>query len=180
MKMQSSGISLKIVVEQNGMMASESYLSFESAGVLTSYLEDSESNREVFELLSDHPASEVRSSVAQKDNLTEKCLGILSKDGSINVRRNLSRSSAFKRWANDQVLLEFIRCDPECAVNIASSIEDFLTADQTIIGKALCDHTDPSVRYSLAGNYNAPKKLLKQLSSDQDPKVSGEAKRRLA
>jgi hypothetical protein len=39
--------------------------------------------------------------------------------------------------------------------------------------------SDPSISYALAGNYNTPKKLLKELLGHPDPYVSSEAKRRL-
>jgi hypothetical protein len=39
--------------------------------------------------------------------------------------------------------------------------------------------SDPSVSYALAGNYNSPKKILKELAGHSDPYVSSEAKRRL-
>jgi len=51
--------------------------------------------------------------------------------------------------------------------------------DSSDICRMLMATDDPSISYTLADNYNTPKKILKELVKHNDSHVANEAKRRL-
>jgi len=103
----------------------------------------------------------------------------LINDTSISVLRSLSRSAAFKEYASHDVVEKLVKFDFEIAQNVARDFEAYQQADSAKLCDALLALSDPSISYSLAGNSNTPKKLLRELQNHKDPYVAGEARRRL-
>lgn len=154
-------------------------LSYEEMMSVISSCPDSPSNQALFEFAASHPSSTVREYVASKDNLSSKAVEILSTDKSINVLRSLVRSSSFKKFASDKLLIDLIHSDFEIARNIADYYEQFEMADPAKLMAALLESADPAVLTSLAGNYSTPKKLIKELANNPDPYVANIARDRL-
>jgi hypothetical protein len=154
-------------------------LSYEEMTAVISSCPDSPFNQTLYEFAASHPSSTVREYVASKDNLSNKAVEILSADKSINVLRTLVRSSSFKKFASDKLLIDLINLDFEIARNIADYHEQFEMADSAKLIVALLEATDPAILTSLAGNYSTPKKAIKELANNSDPYVANTAKNRL-
>ena len=175
-------LTYKVVVtddDDGNKVIAESSISFEAMSSIVSNLQDLPDYNELFITAGMHPAPQVREAVAWKDKISEEVFKILASDTSILVLRALSRSEAFKKYADEMLVLKLIHLDGECAQNIASNIEAIEQVETDEIINLLIKSRDPSVRLSLAGNYSLPKRILKMLVNDKDLSVSQEAKRRL-
>ena len=175
----SSKFEYKLVVTENGKEVLSTVLSYDAVSSIVSNAGDSKDNFDLFTLAASHPASAVRENVAYKDNIPESVVKQLSADKSISVLRNLVRSKKYKEHASLDELEKLFSLDTEIARSIASDIESFSEADTNKLYTIAASHSDPSVVASLAGNYSAPKKILKSLLTHADPYVVSEAKRRL-
>lgn len=154
-------------------------LSYEGMISLISSCPDSEPYQALFDFAAAHPSSLVREYVAGKDHLSKKAVELLSGDKSINVLRALVRSSAFKKYAGDKLLIDLISLDSEIARSIADYYEQFEMADSSKITAALLQSTEPAVITNLVGNYSTPKKIIKELVNYPDSFVASAAKDRL-
>lgn len=169
----------KIVIEDNGKQVYAQTLSYETMSSIVSNYEDDARSNDFFSLAAKHPASTVRENVACKDKISEEIVTELINDTSISVLRNLVRSDAFKEHASHDVVEKLVKFDHEIAQNVAGDIESYQQVNATKLLAVLVALPDPSISYSLAGNYNAPKKVLKELLNHSDPYVASEARRRL-
>lgn len=175
-------LTYKIVVtddDDGNKIIAESSIPFEAMSSFLSNFQDLPEYNELFLAAAMHPAPSVRDVVAWKDKISEEVFRILASDASILVLRALSRSEAFKKYADEMLVRKLIELDSECAQNIASNIESIELVETDEIINLLIKSRDPSVRLSLAGNYSLPKRILKMLVNDKDLSVSQEAKRRL-
>jgi hypothetical protein len=175
----SDKLEFKLVIEESGKQVYSHTLSYDSVASIVSNYEDNSRNNDFFALAAKHPASTVRENVAYKDKISEEIVNHLINDTSISVLRNLIRSEAFKEHASHDVVEKLVKFDIEIAQNVAGDFEAYQQANSTKLCAALMALSDPSISYSLAGNYNAPKKLLKELQNHKDPYVASEARRRL-
>lgn len=175
----SSKLQFKLVIEEDGKQVYLKPLSYEIVANITSSYDDSIDNSDYFALAAKHPASSVRENVAYKDKMSKETLNQLINDSSVAVLRNLVRTEAFKEHAADDVIEKLVMFDLEIAQNIAGDFDSYQNANPTKLCATLMGLSDPSVSYALAGNYNSPKKILKELAGHSDPYVSSEAKRRL-
>ncbi len=175
----SDTLEFKIVIEENGKSVYSNKLSYENVAIIVSNYEDNAKNNDFFALAAKHPATSVRENVAYKDKISEEIVNHLINDSSISVLRNLIRSEAFKEHASHEVVEKLVNFDIEIAQNVAGDFEAYQQANSTKLCTVLMALSDPSIAYSLAGNYNAPKKLLKELLNHNDPYVASEARRRL-
>jgi hypothetical protein len=171
--------SFKLGIYDGDIEVHQGALSYEEVTAVISSCPDTPSNQALFEFAASHPSSTVREYVASKDNLSSKAVEILSADKSINVLRSLVRSSSFKKYATDKLLINLIQLDFEIARNIADCHEQFEMADSAKLIAALLEATDPAILNSLAGNYSTPKKSIKELANHSDPYVANTAKDRL-
>lgn len=128
----------------------------------------------LLEALAEHPAKEVRVALAQKDNLSQASFRKLFATRDFAVIEALLNNSGNGSYFSKEMLTGLIS-QSEFARAVASSLDDFPHADDDI-AEALAKHLDPYVRNALAGNYSAPKKLLKLLVKDEDPSVAKSAK----
>lgn len=151
-------------------------LSYEMVREIVNCMEDIESNSDAFELFSCHPCAEVRACVADKEIISAITVSNLSADKSIDVLRKLTRNSAFREHANEEMVFMLAEKDPSLAENIGSYAEAFSQVDVSKIAKALAEYSDPLVRRAVAGNSSTPKKILKMLLEDTDASVSSAAK----
>jgi hypothetical protein len=141
---------------------------------------DTEANSTLFEIMAQHPAAGIRQEVASKEFLPENARARLSEDTEMAVLRNLCSNGKFRRFASENLVLELITKDKDCAEMIASWIEEFQNCDTDVLAEAFLSSTDPERRWFLANNYSTPTKVLKRLSADPDPGIAAEAKKRLA
>ena len=175
-------LSFKIVVtddDNDNKLITELGLPYDSVSNIVSNLADSSELNEFYLTAAMHPAPNVRESVAWKDKISEDTFKILAEDDSTLVLRSLSRSEAFKKYADDQLVRKLIELDSDCAQNIAGNLEALEQVDFDEIMNLLINARDPSIRYSVASNYSTPKRILKILINDRDLQVSQEAKKRL-
>ena len=121
--------------------------------------------------LAQSPSSEVRKAVAENNAINEDILELLAKDKAVEVRRSVSYCDKFKTWATEEIVIDYIQSDIECAKTIARDLSEFTEIDINAIADALRNHSDPGVRTVLADSYNAPKKILKQLLTDPEHSV---------
>lgn len=173
----SSQIDSRISLFKDGVKIYEAPVSYDALSSFASNALDCESNEEFFAALSQHPSSSVREQVAYKDKLNEDTVMALAGDSSISVLRNLVRSSGFRRYATEDLVLELIDRDVEIACTIAQNFESFENVDRQKVIDQLISSNDPAVVAAVAGNYSSPKKTLKELLKHPDPYVAEEAKR---
>lgn len=169
----------KLIVEVDGNEVSNDELGSQALSGLVNSCPDAVEYRSLFGYLALSPSSQVRADVAYRDNLCEKTVELLANDSSMDVRRRLCVQTTFKEWVSTEMLADFINSDADMAKTIASAISEYSNADVNTIATELAKHTDPDVRLSLADNWGTPKKLLKQLLSDNDASVRASAKRTL-
>lgn len=155
-------------------------ISYEDLGNFVSNLEDDETNTLVFQRLARHPSARVRAYVAAKDKLDEATVEILANDLAGSVTNSLVRSDKARKCLTTEQLIAMLQRDIDTAENIASNVETFAAADTDLIALKLANCLEPCVRYALASNTRTPKKILRALVADCDPKVSLAAKKSLA
>lgn len=174
-----SKLVFKLVVEDDGIPVFVQPISYDSVSNIVSNYEDSKESDDFFKLVAKHPASEVRENVAYKDKISPEVLTILIKDKSLAVIRNLVRSQAFKEYASAEDIERLMYSDIEVAKNIASDIESYQNADVGKLSSLILAMGDPAVLADLAYNSRTPKKILRELTKHEDPRVAAQAKRSL-
>ena len=175
----SSNLVFKLVVEDGGKEVFSEPLSYETISNIASSYDDSKDSNKFFALAARHPASSVRENIAYKDNISKEILSLLKADKSLPVLRNLVRTVTFKKNASEEDIERLIRLDVEIAQNIAGDIDSYEQADAGKLCAIILSMEDPSILASLAGNYNTPKKVLKELVNNPDPYVALQAKNQL-
>lgn len=169
----------KIVVEQAGKVVYSEALSYENVANIVDNYEDSAKNNDFFALAITHPSASVRENIARKDKICEEIVNSLMNDPSVSVLRTLVRSAAFKEHASQEVVERLVNFDTEIVQTVAGDFESFQQINSSKMLTVLMGLDDPSILYYLAGNYNTPKKVLKELQNHSDPYVASEARRRL-
>jgi hypothetical protein len=175
----SSKLVFKLVVEDSGKEVFSEALSYEAISNIASSYNDSKDSNNFFTLAARHPASSVRENIAYKDKISKETLSLLMADKSMPVLRNLVRTETFRKNASEEDIERLIHLDVEIAQNIAGDIDSYEQADAAKLCAMFLSMEDPSILASLAGNYNAPKKVLKELASNSDPYVALQAKNQL-
>lgn len=140
-------------------------------------LQIAEDNAVHLEALADHPAKEVRVELAGKTNLSQAAFRKLFATRDFAVIEALLSNSGNAGYFSKEMLAGLIS-QSEFAHIVARGLGDFPNADDSI-GEALAAHPDPYVRNAFAGNFDAPKRLLRMLSNDEDPAVARSAKQTL-
>lgn len=146
---------------------------------MISRLPDNELASPLLEILAGHPAAGVRQDVTRNEQLPESAFARLSEDGEIEILRNLCSNQKFRRCAREDLILQLIVRDRDCAETIASCLEDFQNCDADALIEAFMSSADPERRWLLVRNSSLSAKLRKQLAMDPDPSVAAEANRRL-
>jgi len=154
-------------------------IGYDDLSSIVSSLPDSPDFEEVFYVLAAHPSATVRESVAAKDKINEETVNILASDSDAVVIRALVRSDAARETLTTEQLIKMIKRDVDTAENIAGYVESYNSAEADDIAEALAQHSDPRVRNAVAGNLGSPKKILKNLLKDEDPRVRASAKQSL-
>ncbi|HQE40542.1 MAG TPA: hypothetical protein PLC55_14705 [Zoogloea sp.] len=149
-------------------------LSYEMLESLLRHFEVDDRSVTLLEALAEHPAKDVRVALAGKDHLSESAFRILFATRDFYVIQELLGNASARPYFSKDVLAGLIS-QSEFAYQVAGSLEDFPNADEGI-ADSLARHPDPYVRNMLAGNYRAPKRLLRVLSDDADPAVARSAK----
>jgi hypothetical protein len=132
------------------------------------HYEEDEDVQTLCEVLSDHPSSEIRETIAGMEVLPEKVVLKFLSDSSLRVVRNIVRSKASYEVATTEHLMEIIGRDTEAADTIADCLDDYVNVDTNKIFTLLVAHPDPQVREAAARNGGARKKHLKMLLNDPD------------
>lgn len=172
-------LKFKLVIEDDGKEVYSKSLPYEIVANITLAYDDSTDNCDFFALAAKHPASAVRENVAYKSKMSKDTLNYLIKDTSIAVLRNLINTEVFKEHATEDVIEKLVKLDLEIARDIANDYDSYQQANATKLCATLLGLSDPAISYALAGNYNVPKKILKELAGHPDSFISAEAKRRL-
>lgn len=169
----------KLIIEVDGNEVSNEEIGYQSLNALVNSVPDVPEACDLCGYLALSPSWQVRADIAYRDHLNEKTVELLAEDPSVEVRRRLCSQTPFKEWAPTELLLNYISSDIEIARIIASNISEYNNADVNAMATKLFNHSDPDVRASLAQNWGAPKKVLKQLLSDSDLSVRAAAERTL-
>lgn len=155
-------------------------LGYDEVAYIISAFDDSDENITKLAVLANHSCSAVREAVAYRDNISEDTVKRLASDPVVSVLQALLSSRKAREILSTEQLLEMILKDVSLAEFIASNIEHFDNASSDKISQALALHPDAKVRSAVACNYCAPKKLIKKLLDDTDPKVCRDAKLRIS
>ena len=169
-----SKIAYKLVVEADEKEVHSVVLDSEMLTALVGALPYPKCEDEFVSLLgylAQSSSSEVRKAVADNNAINEDILELLAKDKDVEVRRSVSDSDKFRTWATEEVVINYIEADIECAKTIAHALGEFTEIDINAIADTLRNHSDPRVRTALTYSYNAPKKILKQLLTDPEHSV---------
>ena len=140
---------------------------------------DSEEGKNILEILAHHPSSQVRESVAYKDELTEETVKILAADPSTEVLSNLLSSDSAKEFLSTEEVLAIVQRDPSLARQVADSLDQFEQADQGKLADVCMKHPDPSVRLELVQSWSTPKAIIKKMLKDSNKTVAAEAAKRM-
>jgi len=154
-------------------------IGYDDLSSIVSSLTDSPDFEEVFYILAAHPSATVRESIAGKDKINEETVKMLASDSDAVVIRALVKSDAARLNLTTEQLIEMTKRDVDTAENVACSFESYFNAEAEDIAEALAQHSDPRVRNAIAGNSSSPKKILKNLLKDEDPRVRASAKQSL-
>lgn len=154
----------------------EMALSHNALGYALNSVENTEENAKFFEFLATHPAEHVRQALAQNDFLTEKTIRILSRDKSVSVLRNLVWRIAYRKYATEEDINYAIDLNVEVAVEIARNVTEFKKVSKQKILKKLLSCKDPAILEIVAGSYDTPKNIVKQLEKHSDGAVRYSAK----
>ena len=156
----------------------EMNIGIELAGNIASYLNDNESNQEIFHELAQHTSSSVRKEIAYKDNLSKETAKLLLADKDVSVLNNLLRSDSVKEVFNDDDFKYILSTNNEEAIeNVISYLDDYVSlsdADECL-NEILALNSD-YLTLQVANNYNTPKKILKKLLKHNDPDIVAAAK----
>jgi len=172
-------IEAKLIIEKDGFQLHNVSLSYEALSSLASCSPDSDASTDLFATLSQHPSSSVRERIAYKENLNEDTVLALAVDPSVDVLRNLIRTSAFRRYITDDLLIQIIGRDVEAACFIAENLELLENIDRHNILRLLVLSDDPAIVAAVAGNTSTPKKILKELLRHPDVDVVDRAKQNI-
>lgn len=104
----------------------------------------------VFAAASSHPAAPVRISAARKECLPADSEMELASDPCASVRRGIVSNVFFQRFAMNPLVLRMIASDPEVAAAVAENFNALQIASLEVVGEALLNHRDTSVRLRLA------------------------------
>ena len=167
----------KLIIEGEKNLSID--LSYDDLASAVSNLPDTDDYTNVYAVLSAHPSVSVRDNVASKDKLDEATVNVLADDRDVAVIRSLVRSEKAREFLSTEQLVAIINRDVDAAESIAGYIESYEGADAEDVAEAIAKHLDPRVRNALAGNSSAPKKVLKNLLKDDDPRVRASAKQSL-
>lgn len=174
-----SKLQFKLVVLSEGKEELNRDLSYDEVNSIISSAQDVEENQNLFLLDANHPAGCVRENVAYKEKLSDETVKLLLKDKNLQVLRNLVRTEKLKEIATLEDLERLISLDTDIAQTIAGDTSVFPEVDQNKLITIIMKDNDPSVLGALAGSWNTPKKILKELVKHSDSYVSSEATRRL-
>jgi hypothetical protein len=141
---------------------------------------DTEESLGFFDLMSRHPSAGVRQNVAGKEFLSESAVETLSKDPDLSVLRALCSNQKFRRYAQLEDVAPMILKDRDCAERIAWNLETFENCALSELINVYLSSPDPERRLFAVNNSSLPIKVAKQLSTDPDPSVAEEARKRLA
>lgn len=151
-------------------------IGFEDISSIVSSLPDSDDFTAIYAAMALHPSVRVREAVAGKDKLDDSTVETLSASKDSTVLRAIVRSEAARTVLTTDRLQAIAAMDVEAAESIASWAERYENADIDVLVSSLIDHSDPQVRQALSGNSSVPKKFLKTLLKDADPRVRATAK----
>lgn len=151
-------------------------IGYDDLSSIISGLPDSDDFTAIYAAMALHPSAKVRESVACKDNLNDSTVNLLSTDKDATVLRAVVRTEAARRVLATDRLQAIAALDVEAGESIASWAERYENADIDVLVTSLIDHPDPQVRQALSGNSSVPKKFIKALLKDADPRVRATAK----
>lgn len=169
----------KLVICRDEKIVYETPMSFRVVEQVVSYWPDNQESSELFDILSEHPAAQVREYVCDKEFLGEKTADKLAQDSSLAVLRRIISNEVFRRIATEDSILQLVAKDNEIATTVGGNFESFKNADTQKIIDQLLLSSDPSILLSLAENYSTPRKVLKSLASHHDPSIADQAKKSL-
>ena len=173
-------VEFTLTISENGAPVLTVPLPYTSVSTIVDDIPENHELSDQFCLLAaQHPASQVRQRVANRDKLSEETMAILAKDTSVDVLRNLIRSAAFQEYADQDLLARFVQISTDLAEAIADNLGSFSNANAEALVQLLLQMDDPAIAYNLAGNYNIPKKILRSLLKHNDLVVSQVAKNTL-
>jgi hypothetical protein len=165
---------ISIIFDENASNAHE--LNYEDVYTLASSIQDNDTSTEIFARLAKHPSSAVRECIAGKDHLDDETVRILASDTETCVLRSLIGSQKARENLTTDDLKGFVEKDVEIAESVARNVESYDGANTDELADILLKHRDPRVRCGLAENSGTPKKYLKILTKDNDPKIRAAAK----
>lgn len=108
-------------------------------------LDDENRNASFFAKLALHPASEVRSSVADKYCLPIEAIKLLARDASINVVKCVANNQRALEMLNVSLIQEMINRDVSVAVEIADNLSMVRHDMHDELIEILLKHADPQV-----------------------------------
>ncbi len=163
------GWKITLNIEFDGQQAFSHPVGVDLLRSIVSSCPECEANSAFLSLMARYPSACVRQEVASKECIDEKAVLALGGDPEINVLRALCYNQQFKRHASQELLLQLIARDRDCAEVIANNLDEYENADAAALINALLSSEDPERRLLLANRYRLPVKIQKQLCADADP-----------
>ncbi len=175
-----NGWKITLNIEIDGQQAFSQPLGVDLLRSIVSNCPECEANAAFLSLMARHPSAGVRRDVAYKDCIDEKAVEALGRDSEIEVLRLLCNNQQFKRHGAQDLLLQLIAKDRDCAEAIATNLDEYENADAAALINALLSSDDPERRLFLANRYRLPVRIQKQLCADADPSVAAMAQKQMA
>jgi len=154
-------------------------LNFKFLKGIVDFIPDTKENTKVFRKLATSNNYMVRKSIAQKRNIDKKTAKILSDDQYSDVVTTLlENAQAIKKLSCKQIKKIIKTGNPIHCEKIILQSNLFEKCNIYKLFKILSQHTDPSIRLTLAKNWrrNIHKDILKILKKDKDFDVANAAK----
>jgi hypothetical protein len=148
---------------------------------IINYLNDDESNQEIFHELAQHPSASVRKEVAYKDKISEETARILLEDTDPSVLVYILKNKSTKEILTEDDFKRILETkNEELIQEIINNIDDYSLisdADQCLASIIALDNDYLTLK--IADSYSTPKKILKKLIKHSDPDIILAAKNSL-
>lgn len=153
-------------------------IGFKEVSDLISSIEDSGDNEGIFSMLSRHPSAQVRTSVAEKKNLSAEAVQVLMRDHNASVVEALLSTGENRAIIPIQAIISCIEQSPYLVSNAFEIMERFRAEERHLMEISILSNPDPEVRQQLIYE-RVSTKTMEKLANDTDPSVRMQAQRKI-
>jgi len=147
---------------------------------LVECIPDSPAYEILFSALAKADNAEIRSGVADKENITDETAKVLLNDTDPRVLDRILNNGIAKSIVTTDHLKNIMRIGGNDVIKtIISNISEYDEADMEEVVNLILKMNSPGLNLALAENYQTPKRILKKLLKSDDPDIQNAARRSL-